>query len=734
MIIQAKGSRPEEADDPRKRYESPAEKLSRLPAHFAMVILGLAAYLKSAISATSQPAGAPAADDPADKPRSHLPQMGRLERLERAAEIDDVETGSIGDEPAQNSIAGTSTPWIELFNPPPPNDLSYSATSFEHLGAKVTAFFPAAFTYQPQNDNTAPASERPRSSGPTAPSNENEGSRPPRSPELPPALTDDKDDDDEDPSEPDDDEDDDQTTVTNRAPVVAGPVRLHDVFAGQVVLFGLSHLLFGASDPDGQALSVKDLTVSGGEVVPTANGWSFATLPGMLGVWTFFYKISDGLLDIVQTATVEVVRNTVVLTPGHDVFIGTAYDDDIDGKAGNDIIDARAGNDVVDGGEGDDHLQGGAGDDQLFGGLGNDVIFGGHGNDIIGGGQGDDRLFGEAGDDVIEGDAGDDLLMGGDGGDILDGGDGDDTLLGEADDDVIHGGAGQDIADGGLGADVVYGDAGDDELAGGEGDDVVDGGDGRDTLGGDAGNDTLLGGAGDDDLSGGAGNDNIEGGEGDDTLAGDGGDDILRGGAGDDTVAGGAGEDHIIGGTGSDDIDGGAGLDTLDYSEIEDDLVVNFIEGVATGSGIEVDTFSSIEKVLGGMGDDTFIVGATATIISGGSGDDLFVFTVEEQDPLVSHDLVHQILDFVIGDRIHVADYSISRRVELTEEERFGDLYDALDGAPASGSFPIKVSYGRYDDIDTSIIEADADGDGNYDIAIRVDGLHLPFHFEHNLT
>src|SRR5690606_11814044 len=139
-----------------------------------------------------------------------------------------------------------------------------------------------------------------------------------------------------------------------------------DVFAGQAVLIGLSQLLYGASDPDGDTLSINGLTVSGGTLVAVGSAWSFATVPGMLGTITFTYQISDGLLDIVQTAILEIVRNVHRLTPHDDVFVGTPYDDDIDGLAGNDLIDARGGNDVVVGGLGHDHIVGGDGDDQLF--------------------------------------------------------------------------------------------------------------------------------------------------------------------------------------------------------------------------------------------------------------------------------------------------------------------------------------------------------------------------------
>ena len=140
-----------------------------------------------------------------------------------------------------------------------------------------------------------------------------------------------------------------------------------------------------------------------------------------------------------------------------------------------------------------------------------------------------------------------------------------------------------------------------------------------------------------------------------------------------------------------------------------------------------------MEAAIGGSGNDTFFVGTTATVITGGRGDDLFIFTVIDETPTLSRQLVHEILDFVVGDRIRVADYDISRRAERTEEERFEEFYEELEDGDRE-DLPIRVRYERYDDIDHSIIEADVDGDDFYEIAIRVDGIHLPFNIEQTIV
>lgn len=652
MIIEAKGTRQAaEPVDPSKQLDfNKPERFTRLPLFVAMVITGAALFLRSAFGAQSPRDGQP--EDEASSPSS---PMHRGRPHNGPPQVDDITTGSVDEEEPTNKLRHRTPDWEDDFTVIDATSFSYSARSFADLGSQVTAFFPAAFHYQPQNDN-APQDAPPRKAaqadrgGATA----SPAARPSDDVKLIP---------DNDVDAPEED-DDDETPPTsgNRAPVVSGPVRLHDVFAGQVMLVGLSQLLFGATDPDGDILSINDLTATGGTLTQLTSGWSLATLPGELGLVTFTYQISDGLLSIVQTASFNIIRNVVTLTPLGDTFAGTPYDDDIDGLAGDDIIDARAGNDIVVGGLGNDHIMGGDGDDHLQGGAGDDVIFGGAGDDVIGGGAGDDRLFGEEGNDIIDGDDGDDFIMGGAGNDIVNGGEGNDELQGNEDDDI---------------------------LAGGAGDDLIDGGEGNDILEGDAGADVLIGGAGDD---------------------------IVRGGDDDDIIMGGAGHD---------DIDGGNGFDTIDYSAFFASFHFDFDAGRATSEETGEDRFTNIEAIKGGQGQDTFVLGAKAAVLAGRGGSDLFVFTVTDDKPALSHQLVFEILDFVVGDRIHLANYEISHRAERLEEERFSDVYDALDDG-FEANLPIRVTHAFYDDINHTIIEADLDRNDFYEVSITLDGVELP--------
>lgn len=159
----------------------------------------------------------------------------------------------------------------------------------------------------------------------------------------------------------------------------------------------------------------------------------------------------------------------------------------------------------------------------------------------------------------------------------------------------------------------------------------IDAGDGDDTIRTGAGHDRILGGIGNDIIDAGAGNDVIFGGDGNDTIHGGAGDDIIDGGEGDDLIYGGAGDDIIKAGPGNDVVDGGEGYDTLDLSAATGPLYVDTGAGRISGGGIDLESFTSIENVVfgdgdnvvtGGNGDDSFDGGAGDDVLNGGAGDD----------------------------------------------------------------------------------------------------------------
>lgn len=269
------------------------------------------------------------------------------------------------------------------------------------------------------------------------------------------------------PLEPESDDDDVEIRPDgNRAPRVSGPVYLLDVAPCAALLIAFDNLLSKAEDPDGDELSVQNLSVSSGELTEVEGGWVFQS-SGQSGPVTLSYEITDGDLTIDAVAHFSVVEQPVISgSAANDMLLGSLCADEIDGAGGDDNIDGQAGNDVINGGAGDDHIVAGDGDDVVFGGDGDDIIFGGAGNDHLFGGSGDDRLFGGDGDDVIFGNDGEDFLSGGDGDDLLLGGDGNDVIIDGAGRDRVFGGMGNDRIVAALDAD----------------DDVYDGGGGTDTL------------------------------------------------------------------------------------------------------------------------------------------------------------------------------------------------------------------------------------------------------------
>ncbi len=175
--------------------------------------------------------------------------------------------------------------------------------------------------------------------------------------------------------------------------------------------------------------------------------------------------------------------------------------------------------------------------------------------------------------------------------------------------------------------------------SGGSGDDDLDAtGPLTATLSGDEGKDVLLGGTGADLLSGGPGGDRIDGLSGADIISGGDGLDDLEGGPDDDQIVGGEGNDLEKGGDrndtfsdatgrpdGADDIRGDIGTDTVDYSRRTGDLDVHVDNDAGDGEAGEGDALSSIERVLGGSGDDLLVGNRFDNTLKGAAGRDHLV-------------------------------------------------------------------------------------------------------------
>jgi len=104
------------------------------------------------------------------------------------------------------------------------------------------------------------------------------------------------------------------------------------------------------------------------------------------------------------------------------------------------------------------------------------------------------------------------------------------------------------------------------------------------------------------------------------TITGTSGNDTLTGTAGDDTLQGLGGNDELVGSGGTDVYDGGSGLDTLNFRLTSEALNVDFAAGTVSG-GFN-GTFSNMERVLSGNGNDSLTGSSGADNLSGRGGAD----------------------------------------------------------------------------------------------------------------
>lgn len=325
-----------------------------------------------------------------------------------------------------------------------------------------------------------------------------------------------------------------------------------------------------------------------------------------------------------------------VTNPGGDIA-NFAEIEAVETGSGDDTIDA-SGSLVgvnVDSGAGDDTIIGGTGDDTFAAGAGDDTIAAGTGADSITAGDGDDDI-------VLTDNFGNDTIVGGEGAENNGGDEIDASAVTEPVTVLFDGDEQGTITGDNTGDQAAFEEI--EEITTGSGDDTVNAA--ADTVGvtinTGAGDDTVLGGQGGDTLNTGTGQDTVNGGAGADSVnAGDDEDSILlTDGFGNDTIAGGEGgtdDDTLAGGAltqavtvtfNADDESGtvtNPGGDSATFSEIEtvetgsgDDT----IDGSASTGGINVDSGAGDDTMSGGAGDDTLAAGAGDDTVDGGLGAD----------------------------------------------------------------------------------------------------------------
>ena len=261
-----------------------------------------------------------------------------------------------------------------------------------------------------------------------------------------------------------------------------------------------------------------------------------------------------------------------------------------------------------------DVIVGLGGSDEIDGRGGDDFICGNSGSDGISGGPGADRIHGNAGHDFYGGDdPGSDVVFGGFGDDYF----GEDY---SSSDDKYTGGPGDDFFLGEAGDDIIYGGPGQEfvsfifapspitiDLVKGEA--LGWGADrlyGVENAQGGDFSDVIRGDDGPNWLVGGASNREF----GDDRLVGRGGDDRLDDSfAGDDILLGGRGDDAFMLGIGDDLARGGRGTDAVMFPIAGpgmDGIVLNLETGISTG-GYGTDTLVGIDNAAGTYFDDMLI-------------------------------------------------------------------------------------------------------------------------------
>jgi Ca2+-binding RTX toxin-like protein len=443
--------------------------------------------------------------------------------------------------------------------------------------------------------------------------------------------------------------------------------------------------------------------------------------------------ISGGGVGGAGSATVTSIEHVV----------GAAFNDSIKGAAAAETLEGREGNDTLSGMGGNDTLVGGTGQDTFLfevtpGAANADLV-----SDFV---SGTDKVsldrtvftaLGAAGN-FAPGDA---RFASGAG--FTSGRDADDrviynTTTGQLFYDADGNGAGASqlvatlqgvpalsasdiVVTGAGGGAAIDGTAGNDGLVGTEGDDTIRGFAGNDGLIGLGGNDTLDGGDGDDRLNGGNGNNPGEGA------------DLLLGGNGNDTL-----ESHSNGDVDHpeiDTLDGGLGNDTYDLRAFALDPAPNTVivdaggidsvlsthsftlpdgienltvgEGTfATGNSLDnvITTFGNedgLHRVDAREGNDTILGGTARDEMTGGAGNDVFVFSVVPEPPGVRSD---EIEDFASG-----ADHLEFENAAFTKLGAAGN-FTAADARFASGA---GLTSGR--DVSDRLIYDTTNGDLYYD-------------------
>ncbi len=329
-------------------------------------------------------------------------------------------------------------------------------------------------------------------------------------------------------------------------------------------------------------------------------------------------RFEDGTTWDYSTMVARVEGVTLAGTNGGETLYGTFANDTLIGLDGRDELFAGEGQDLLSGGAGDDFLEGGAGHDTLDGGTGADMLLGGAGNDLY--------VIDSVGDAVSESaNQGTDTVQSGVTytlganvehltlmGTAAINGTGNslgNTLIGNSASNILTGGAGNDTYVVGAGDTVVE--------AASAGTDMVQT-DTTWTLGANVERLVLTGTV----AVSGTGNSLAN------TLTGNSAANVLNGGTGADTMIGGQGDDtYVVDNLGDKTTElANEGVDTV-QSSVTYTLAANVENLILTGASAINGTGNGLDNVLvgnsaanrlaGGAGNDTYVVGAGDTVSEG---------------------------------------------------------------------------------------------------------------------
>ena len=207
------------------------------------------------------------------------------------------------------------------------------------------------------------------------------------------------------------------------------------------------------------------------------------------------------------------------------------------------------------------------------------------------------------------------------------------------------------------------------------------------------------------------------------------GNDEVIGGAGADEVLAGSGDDLVIAtvGDGNDSYDGGADADTYDLSLTVADAIVDLGSGTAASLETGSDHISDFENVIGGRGNDVIIADDETNVLTGGPGDDTFVFRSASSIG-IGAGARDKILDFDVGDKIDLSD--IDREFANT----FGDTLEDLgfrrfvligDGDAFTAPGQLRFNYEQFDEREITVVAGNIDTDEDAEFEIELYGYKV---------